>query len=203
MRWPPCARVLALAASMGAVAAPVGWVVTDRLERNNDFCNACHLEPAVPLHLEIRRDFDAVAPTSLAAGHASAGLDRLGDGGFRCIDCHGGVGFGGRLRVKVLAAKDAFWYLTGRFEEPTEMSWPLHDDDCAQCHASFDEAEADAWRTPRFHQLAVHNVDVGVGCVECHLSHESGARPDAHFLHASWVRTQCARCHSEFEEGEG
>ena len=197
------ARRLAVLALVGSVAAPLAWVVTDRLEQDNDFCNACHLEPDVPLHREVRRDFDAPLAASLASAHAAARVDGREDGDFRCIDCHGGAGFAGRLRVKALAAKDVFWYALGRFEEPKGMRWPLWDEDCAKCHPRFAEEEAETWRTPRFHQLAVHNAEPLVSCVECHRSHESGGNPDANFLHATAVRSQCARCHSEFEEGEG
>jgi predicted CXXCH cytochrome family protein len=195
-------RLLALAVLVGALAAPGGFAVTDRLEQDNDFCNACHLAPGQPLHLDIRRDFDAAPPRSLAAAHAVAGADHREDGAFRCIDCHGGASLPGRLRVKALAAKDAFWYAVGRFEEPTQMRWPLWDEDCTRCHPRFDEGEAAAWQTPRFHQLPVHNAELGVDCVECHRSHESDGDPEAFFVHAARMRAQCARCHAEFEEEE-
>jgi hypothetical protein len=195
-------RAFAIAVAVGMVCAPAGWVVTDVLEQRNDFCNACHLDPGLPLHIDVRRDFDAAPPVSLAGVHGGATVEGRADG-FRCIDCHGGVSFAGRLRVKALAAKDAFWYAVGRFEEPDGMAWPLWDEDCAQCHADFDEGEPEPWTNPRFHQLGVHNVELGVGCVECHRSHEADGNPDAYFLDAAHVRSQCARCHSEFEEGEG
>ena len=115
---------LAAGALAAVVLAPAGWVVSDRLEQNNDFCNACHLEPGRPLHDRIRGDFDARPPANLAAAHAHAGNRDRDDGAFRCIDCHGGVGLVGRARVKALAAKDAFWYAAGRFEEPDSMRWP-------------------------------------------------------------------------------
>jgi hypothetical protein len=111
------------------------------------------------------------------------------------------VGAIGRTRVKLLAAKDGFWYAVGHFEEPTHMRWPLHDEDCAQCHPDFDTSPPAAWEAPRFHQLPVHNVELRVGCVECHLAHDEGGDPQAWFLHAPRVRSQCARCHPEFEEG--
>lgn len=193
-------RVLALAAVLGGVgAAPLGWLVTDRLERDNDFCNACHVAPEEPLHREIRRGFDARPPASLAAAHGAARVAGREDPAFRCIDCHGGAGLVGRARVKALAGLDAFWYVTGRFEEPDHMEFPLWDEDCAKCHARFDEAPAPAWQTPRFHQLAVHNVELAVRCVECHRAHAPGDA-GSHFLHADLVRSRCARCHTEFEE---
>lgn len=202
MRWLRDARVLVAVGLAGAVALSTGWAVSDRLEQDNDFCNACHLEAGTPLHAEIRRDFDASTPVSLAGAHGRARVDARSDGAFRCIDCHGGTSLVGRARVKALAVKDAFWYAVGHFEEPRAMSQPLWDEDCSRCHPRFDESEAESWQTARFHQLSVHNAELGVDCVECHLAHEPGARPDANFLHAAWVRSQCARCHPEFEEGD-
>jgi hypothetical protein len=188
------------AALFGMAAAPVGWLVTDHLEQDNDFCNSCHLEADLPLHIAVRRDFDAPEPASLAGAHGRARVDGRA---FRCIDCHGGHSLLGRARVKALAAADAFWYVLGRFEEPEGMAWPLWDEDCAKCHADFDQSETPDWQSPRFHQLPVHNAALGVGCVECHVSHETGGIADANFLHADRVRSQCARCHPEFEEDEG
>ena len=190
-----------MAGAAAAVAAPAGWLVTDHLERENDFCNACHLPDGTPLHVDVRRDFDAPQAASLAGAH---GLAPVGQGeharDFRCIDCHGGVSFVGRARVKALAAKDALVYLTGHFEEPQGMRWPLWDEDCTQCHPSFDTGSYEDWESPRFHQLPVHNTELGVACVECHEVHEPGGPAANHFLRAERVRTQCARCHAEFEE---
>ena len=194
-------RLLAAAALAGAAAGPTGWLVTDYLEQDNDFCNACHLEPDVPLHIELRRHFDARPPLTLAGAHASEGDEARADRAFRCIDCHGGVGLAGRTRVKALAAADAFWYVVGRFDEPAGMRFPLWDEDCRQCHEGFDERAPESLRNPAFHELAVHNAKLGVDCVACHFAHDLGGDADAWFLHAPRVRAECARCHSEFEEG--
>jgi len=185
----------------GAVLLPVGWLGSDFLEQDNDFCNACHLQPDVPLHIDIREDFDARPLASLAGLHAAAAHPGRPEApAFRCIDCHGGVGLLGRARVKLLAGKDAFWWAVGHFEEPSEMKWPLWDEDCRQCHPDFPEAQllADA-ANPPFHALGVHNVELGVACVECHVSHETGGEEDLYYLDAARVRGQCARCHTEFE----
>jgi len=196
----------AFAVAAVIVSAPVGWLTVDRLERNNDFCVSCHVAPDRPLHAGIRRDFEQWPPQSLAGRHAGVRVERNGGTSptpFRCIDCHGGTGPVGRLRVKVLAARDAFWYVVGRFEEPTHMRWPLWDEDCLACHPSFETGAVEAWQSPRFHQLPVHNAALGVACVECHEVHEAGGSPDSQFLRASSVRAQCARCHSEYEEETG
>ena len=193
--------MLALAVVAGLAAAPAGWMVSDRLEQDNDFCNDCHLEPGVPLHIQVRRDFDAHVAASLSGRHGGSPVEARsgGDDAFRCIDCHGGTSWIGRARVKALAAKDAFWYVVGHFEEPDGMRWPLWDEDCRKCHPRFDESEPEAWQSPRFHQLPVHNVDLGMDCVVCHKVHEDAVDPASYFLDSGWVRSRCAQCHSEFE----
>jgi hypothetical protein len=193
-------RWLALGVASSALAV-AGWVGTDRLEQRNDFCNACHLQDGTALHLETRRDFDQRPAVSLAAAHAEASVEGRPDPAFRCIDCHGGVGPVGRTRVKILSARDAFWYAVGRFEEPDGMRFPLWDEDCSQCHASFRERAPDAWRDPGFHELAVHNVNLGMACVACHRSHEPAGLAEVSFLEPTHVRARCAECHPEFEEG--
>ena len=188
-------------AAAGAVLAPAGWMVSDHFEEDNDFCNACHRTPTQPLHEEIRQRFDARPALNLAAAHGAAGNQERGDGAFRCIDCHGGTSLVGRARVKALAAKDGFWYLVGRFEEPREMRFPLWDEDCAKCHPSFETREDAAGPEP-FPALAVHNTGgFEVRCVECHAVHETDGNADTFHLAAARIRPQCARCHSEFSEG--
>jgi nitrate/TMAO reductase-like tetraheme cytochrome c subunit len=190
-------RLLVWVTLVAAATAPgAGWLVTDHLEQDDDFCNACHLPSGAPLHEQVRADFDAELPVALASLHGAA---RHEGRDFRCIDCHGGVSFAGRLRVKALAGLDTLVYLTRDFEEPHGMAWPLWDEDCTQCHARFDESEGEPWN-PRFHELPVHNTALGVGCVECHQGHETGGNPQAHFLVAESVRSQCARCHSVYQE---
>jgi hypothetical protein len=104
--------------------------------------------------------------------------------------------------VKALAGKDALFYVLDRFDEPTAMHFPLWDADCAKCHTRFDASgrhgSADAAAVP-FHSLPVHNSNLGVACVECHVAHDVGVSAGTYFLNSDQLRTQCARCHSEFE----
>jgi hypothetical protein len=196
-------RAFFIAAALAAVAAPLGWWGTDRLEENDSFCTSCHLASGTPLHRDNAADFTAGRAVSLAVAHAVAGNDARADGAFRCIDCHGGTGFAGRARVKLLSLRDSLVYLTGRFDEPRGMAWPLRDDDCRKCHAELAKASAaaESWEPPAFHALAVHNRELGVPCVGCHAAHERGGLADRNFLHPEPVRAQCARCHPEFGEG--
>jgi len=196
-------RAVLIAAIAAAFAAPLGWWGTDRLEENDAFCTSCHLASGEPLHAENAADFSARSALSLAVAHAVAGNETRADGAFRCIDCHGGTGFAGRARVKALSLRDALVYLTGRFDEPDGMSWPLRDADCRDCHARFASTGAgELGEAPKFHALSVHNQELGVGCVDCHLAHERGGLEARNFLHPGPVRGQCARCHPEFERGE-
>lgn len=192
-------RALVILPFAAALAAPLGWWASDRLEEDDAFCSACHLPSGAPLHEEKLADFRARPAISLAVAHAAAGNEARADGAFRCIDCHGGTGLAGRARVKLLSARDALVYVTGRFAEPEEMRWPLRDEDCRRCHTKFASA-ASEWEAPNFHELPVHNRELGVGCVECHLAHERGGLAERAFVHPRPVRAQCARCHSEFEE---
>jgi len=193
-----------LAVSLAALlAAPLGWWATDRLEENDAFCTSCHLASGTPLHEANAEDFRARPAVSLAVAHAVAGNETREDGAFRCIDCHGGTGLAGRARVKLLSVRDALVYLTGRFEEPHGMTWPLRDDDCRKCHRELGSASAaserESWEAPGFHALPVHNRELGPTCVDCHLTHGRGGLADRNFLQPEPVRAQCARCHPEFE----
>jgi nitrate/TMAO reductase-like tetraheme cytochrome c subunit len=192
-------RLLGLVTLGLAGLGVASWTGSDRLERENEFCLSCHLTPEVRLHDSIGRDFEHRPAASLAARHAQvAAADR--EEGFLCIDCHGGTSWPGRLRVKLMAASDAFWYGTGHFEEPERMAWRLWDEDCRKCHTSLGEAGSASWDERPFHEGLGHDENLGVACVECHRVHDPGVDPEASFLRESHVRTQCARCHSDFRD---
>jgi hypothetical protein len=195
-------RALAIASLAALAAAPLGWWATDRLEADDAFCTSCHLASGAPLHEAKAADFRARPAVSLAVAHAAAGNEARADGAFRCIDCHGGTGFAGRARVKAASLRDALVYLSGDFAEPEHMRFPLRDADCRSCHGAFAAAAAApaALESPAFHALAVHNRELGVACVNCHLVHSRGGMADRDFLHPEPVRAECARCHPEFGE---
>ena len=141
-------RSLWIVAAAAVVAAPLGWMVSDALESQNSFCTSCHLDASTPLHAQLRRNFESVPAVNLASAHFAH------DQKFRCIDCHRGASFPNRVRVKLLAMRDAAMYLTGRFEEPREMKHPLWKEDCTQCHAKYEAERDDAFHADRRPQPA-------------------------------------------------
>ncbi len=133
-------------------------------------------------------DFLSAKASSLVAAHHEA------KPGFRCIDCHGGASFANKLRVKTVAARDAFFYLLGRFEEPKDMDHPLWNEDCVKCHAAYSPARDDA-----FHAIDVHNLpDFEYDCVQCHLSHPTGRNASLDYLEREPLVAVCRSCHEEF-----
>lgn len=194
------ARVVLVLGVVLMGAGPAGWVATDVLERDNDFCNACHIEGDVPLHIDIRRELDTRPPTSLAARHAQAAPGwRPADPVMRCFDCHSGTGVIGRARIKAVAARDLGIWLLGRAEEPHQLSVAIVDRDCTKCHDRF-STQASTRPRPPFHSLPIHAREVGVACVGCHPVHESEVDPDFHFLAVARVQAECARCHRDFDD---
>jgi predicted CXXCH cytochrome family protein len=167
---------------------PAGWLVSDALEANNDFCTSCHLDSKTPLHAHKRRDFEAAPATSLVAAHHAAKAE------FRCIDCHGGASFPNKLRVKTVAARDAVQYVFGSFQEPEDMEFPLWNEDCTKCHATWKPERTDA-----FHAIGVHNLPAfEFDCVQCHRAHPTGRDAALDFLASDDVLPVCRNCHEEF-----
>ena len=172
----------------GALCAPLGWLGSDALEAHDEFCTSCHLASGEPLHAGKRRDFDTVPAVNLASAH------RARDAEFRCISCHRGASLANRVRVKLLAARDAAVYLTGRFDEPREMAHPLWREDCVQCHAKYEPERGDA-----FHAIEVHNLpNFALNCVQCHAAHPTGRPAALAFLDREPLVAACRTCHEEF-----
>ncbi len=173
---------------LAVLAGPAGWIVTDRLERNDAFCTRCHLDAETPLHTTKMEDFLATPARNLAAFHRTSEEHLL------CISCHGGASWLNRARVKTVAARDALFYVLGRFEEPTSMQHPRWDEDCARCHGRYEVRSPDD-----FHADDIHNLpDFDFRCVECHRAHTTSGSAELDFLEADVVLPVCAHCHEEF-----
>jgi hypothetical protein len=176
---------------IGAAVAPIGWVVSERLEARNEFCITCHLDPDTPLHIDKFESFRAEVPGSLVAAHWAA---RSSSGGeFGCSECHRGASLANRMRVKAVAARDTLKWVAGAFGEPDHMAFPLWDEDCVQCHETYAPQRADS-----FHAFPSHNVALPYSCVECHRSHTNGGSADLYYLDREIVLPTCRSCHKEF-----
>ena len=177
------------------VALGASWTYSDRLEKDNDFCNACHLPDGTPLHLEIRERFDRIVPSNLAGVHGRGWVEDRRDPAFRCIDCHAGSGAVERTRVKILSARDAIRYLAGRFEEPDRVGFTLSIATCLRCHPTFRHSAAPGWTLLAYHGRPEHAPDRGPACVACHAVHEADGDAFAYFMNRSRVDARCRGCH--------
>lgn len=184
-----------LATVVTLVLAGAGWHVSDRLEQDNDFCNACHLPGGEVLHRENREHFDRVIPSSLAGVHGRGFVEDRQDEAFRCIDCHAGSGPVERARVKLFAAMDGVRTLLGSFEEPDGMPFDLSPAVCHRCHPRFRHSAAPGWTLQAFHGRPEHDGRDAPACVRCHAVHETDGDPFAYFLRRERVDAICAGCH--------
>jgi len=188
-RW---ARRLALAGVVALVSGTTVIAYVTHLEKDNQFCIACHAPEGKRLHGELFERYDAKPPVNLSAAHASAKKTA------KCIDCHGGAGVERRSRVLFIAAWDTLKYLTGRFKEPDRMAVPLRDRECVQCHADYETGpfpEGGQAGGRDFHKHPDHRALSSI-CVECHTAHVVG---DARlkFLNNTVVLPHCQRCHKQ------
>lgn len=196
------AGLFVLLGSLAAAAVAAGWRVSDHLESDNDFCNACHLPDGTPLHAQIREDFERLVPVDLGGVHGRAFPDRHEDDpAFRCIDCHASAGVVGRTGVKLLATVDALRYAAGSFEEPDAMPWRLPAELCLQCHARLRNAAAPGWSREAFHGLAGHETTPDLACADCHRVHGRGGDAFAYFLDRERIHVRCRACHADFDAG--
>ena len=103
------------------------------------------------------------------------------------------MSFANRLRVKTVAARDALLYLLGSFEEPDSMEYPLWDEDCVQCHETYEPERSDD-----FHAFEDHNLpNFPYRCVDCHQVHANEGVARFDFLEPDRVRRVCRDCHEE------
>lgn len=164
----------------------VSVITLERMEENNRFCIACHLNENNPLHGEKFNDFIKNDPVNLAGLH----VVRDQEGDFKCIDCHRGADIKSRIKIKLLSARDALIYLFGDSKEPEYLKVPLQDGDCLQCHPVYKPKNSED-----YHALLDHARDVPIKCIECHISHKKGGIKELYFLDEETVLPLCRKCH--------
>lgn len=194
--WAPVVPLLVL------LLGGVGWGVSDRLEQQNDFCNACHLADGIPLHIETREKFDRVMPVDLAGVHGRGWVEDREDSAFRCIDCHAGTGAVERTKVKLLAARDGLRYVIGSFDEPEGMPFDLSPATCKGCHPGFRHSAAPGWTLEAYHGRDGHDTKEAPPCVHCHTVHEDGGDAFAYYMRRARIDRKCRECHVPGSEME-
>ncbi len=166
------------------------------LENRDPFCAACHTEPETTF---VARSVDE--PVDLASVHAAAPQT------VRCIDCHSGQGFGGRLGSLQQGALDLAVFLQGGYDQPSVTENPVGDGGCVKCHfpakttnPPAEEAETlnrshyhleaylDAWRHRRRNPAGT--------CAVCHAAHWQGGLAATGFRNNIWIQAACEDCHS-------
>ncbi|MBW2242858.1 MAG: cytochrome c3 family protein [Deltaproteobacteria bacterium] len=180
-----------------ALAATGSWIISDRLERDNEFCTSCHLQDGTPLHEQLRADFERVVPISLAGVHGRGWVEDREDFAFRCIDCHAGSGALERAKVKARAGWDGLRYVAGSFEEPEGMPFELSKSACRRCHPGFRHSAAPGFTVEAYHGLPAHDQEEGPACVTCHVVHERGRSGIVYFMALEPVGRICEDCHEE------
>lgn len=168
------------------LGALVSIVALDRMEGNNRFCIACHLDDNKPLHGDKFNDFIKNDPVNLAGLH----MTKANGKEFKCIDCHEGTNIKDRLRIKLISSKDAMVYLFGDPKEPNHLRVPLLDGDCLKCHPTYKP------KNPQdYHALLDHARDIPIKCIQCHNSHKEGGMKELYFLDEKTVLPLCRKCH--------
>lgn len=161
-------------------------IALDRLEGNNKFCIACHLDENRSLHIDKFNEFIKNEPVNLAGLHVAKASGKE----FKCINCHEGADIKARLKIKLLSSKDALVYLFGDPKEPNNLRIPLLDGDCLKCHHAYKP------KNPQdYHALLDHARGVPIKCIQCHISHKKGGMKELYFLDEKTVLPLCRKCH--------
>jgi len=180
---------------LGLVTAPVvllaGVGGAAAVETHDGFCAGCHLPPeaAFVARASGRR------PVDLASAHA-----RLKDQPLRCVDCHGGSGWRGRLHSLSIGAADVLAWARGDyvvvgtdFAPLGRVEHPIDDELCVACHT---ETTAQPGFEKHFHNtLDDQGAPDDVTCVTCHAGHRDRLG-DPHFISDRDTAPACDRCHA-------
>ena len=173
---------LALLALSGGFLGAVG--MSRYMERHDPFCISCHL------HQEIYEKF--LGPqgrvVTLATLHHT-------EKGIKCIDCHGLDGLLGRTQTMLLGARDTLKFLSGYYQEPEKLTFPIPDLTCLKCHEEVKSVKEEQGSKQRFHGQLQH-VKIPTRCLECHLTHIEGIR-ETLFLKKEIIDPICEECHKE------
>jgi predicted CXXCH cytochrome family protein len=164
--------------------AVAGFASAATLEEQNSFCAACHTQPESTFYQ--RTQAQAV---DLASKHSAVWVTR-------CIDCHAGPGFSGRIGAMALGARDLAAFVTRTDQQPAPLTLPIGDANCLKCHA---DVPATKSFNRHFHAFLARwqAMDPNAGsCVSCHGAHATDGDPAQAFLEQGRAQQVCDSCHA-------
>jgi hypothetical protein len=170
-------------AAVFLVIAGASVAFADHLESNDSFCASCHSQPESTY---FQRSV-ASQPVDLASSHQPKAT--------RCIDCHSGPGFTGRIGAMSVGAGDLFAWVTKRAHQPAPLTYPISDANCLKCHADVPNTQN---FQRHFHAFLPRwqAVDrTAATCVDCHSAHTTDGSVDLGFLQQQRVQKVCDACH--------
>jgi hypothetical protein len=178
--------------------AVISLFAVAHLEENDAFCASCHSEPEATYYQRAQ----ANAPVDLASVHALLAQNAQTDPqqpntstNTRCIDCHAGPGFTGRLSAMTLGAHDAIKWFSGTATQPAITTQPLDDANCLKCHTDTPDAQN---FDRHFHRTLARwqQADANAGrCITCHTAHTTDGNAAIGFLQQQRMLGQCQQCH--------
>ena len=186
--WPilPVLGALFLAAILLTVS---GFAFAYTREEHDTFCSSCHTQPESTFY---QRAVSAQA-VDLASFHTAKGT--------RCIDCHSGAGWSGRLQAELLGAHNTFALYTHTAIQPAPLIYPIPDGNCTKCHGA---TEATQDFTRHFHAFLPRwqAADNHAGsCMDCHTAHATDGDPGIVFLNQAHTVAVCSACHQVLRGG--
>ncbi len=154
----------------------------DIFKAEMEFCHSCHVGNK-PLHNEIYKTQIEKPPVTLGGKHY---LEKK----ISCVECHKGIEFKEKVSLFLIKSFNVFKYLSGFYEEPSALSYPMADSNCVRCHKGMEKINSNG-----FHGKNAHIGMTKVSCIECHRVHEKVNEPGEYFFVKSKMLVVCSGCH--------
>ncbi len=161
-----------------------GYAFASTQEENDSFCASCHTQPESTYYTRAQTK----PSVDLASDHEQKSAAK-------CIDCHSGIGFGGRLNAIMMGARNAAAWFSRTAVQPAPLTVPIKDDNCLKCHL---DVTNQVTVNNHFHGFLSRwqAVDPNAGsCVACHSGHATDGLADASFTNTARTDAVCNQCH--------
>jgi hypothetical protein len=164
--------------------AGAGFRYAAHLEESDAFCASCHTEPETTFMARTQ----AATSIDLASWHAAKST--------RCIDCHSGPGFVGRMQGMSIGAGDLFTFITHTDKQSAPLTVPITDGHCLKCHADVPNNKDFNRHFHAFLGQWQAADPQAAHCVDCHTGHATNGDPQLQFLNQQETSAVCQRRHA-------